>query len=116
MNLINMTESRQKSGKPFMSITKAGVIRFSCELTKRLGLKAGMQVAIFQDQDSPSDWYLKPDEPGLTLRVCTGGMLTNSSSVCKDILNSIGHQKGARMLVSTTPVDGFFAIITHSAN
>ena len=117
MNLKNITEKRQRQGKPTISITKAGVIIFSAELSRQLELEEGMQVAIFQDMDAPLNWYLKLNEPGITVRSNKNKtmLMANNAAVCKGLLEVVSREKRSNMLVATSPVEGYYAIITRSA-
>ena len=115
MNLVKIESEKIKNGECFIRVNKTGVFAISTELRRRLNLNTNDQVAIYQDQDEPKDWYLKIEE-GL---ICRKGnnpytsIIFNSASIAKKIFESIGFEgKSLVIPVSHEPIAGYYAFIT----
>jgi hypothetical protein len=118
MKLVKIESKNERPKKPFISVSPKGTISLSKLLATAMKLKHGDNVAFYMDEEKPMDWYLKPNDNGIILRNVgqkSGGLMLNSSSISKQILQTIKKER-ATMLVSTEPTkDGFYAIITKSA-
>lgn len=110
-------------------LPRAGsVCKLSAAAVVALGLRPGDKVAVHQDVDNPSDWYVepKPAEKGLPLRViglktnaCT--LLFNSKNVAQSMRKALGFYSGGAMRVplglEPQTHDGrtLYPLITHAA-
>lgn len=80
--------------------TKAGLFGFNENGCKLLGVKSGDQVVVFQDQDSPTDWYIeKVEKGGFIVRASktksNTGLWFNSVRLGKQIFASVGFEDAA---------------------
>jgi hypothetical protein len=108
------------NGKPTISFTKSGAIRFSKASAEMLDLEPGMFVKFYQDEDSPLDWFVKVEKEGLPIRKATQSekypaFAANCASISNMLLNQVGFTKFTRALVSVNGEDGYHLIILKSA-
>lgn len=60
--------------------TKTGVIRLSAGFSYEVDIKAGDEVVLAQDEENPSNWYLKLQKGGFKLRKSSSSV--KNPSVC----------------------------------
>ena len=81
-----------------------------------MGLKNGMGVSFYQDEDRQIDWYMTIDKEGIPIKSSNGTTICSSASVTNKILKSIGLYRKVHVLVSIEPIEGgYYPLITKSA-
>ena len=112
-------------GQPSVNIREGGPISFNKTISESIGLKDGDKIVFLQDEIRPMDWYISKTEndDGFVLRgkiKTSSSLITNSATVARAILKSVGSIKKAtfRMSEKPTEVDGkkYFAILTKVPN
>lgn len=119
MKLINKTQVHKQGGAT-ISISRSGLITLSIVAAEIMGIKPGDEICLFQDAESPTDWYVRKEDNGLKLRQSNElkPLQTNSKMLTGDIIDSLpGCATDVRrtysMMVSNSPIeDGYHAIIT----
>lgn len=94
---------------------KSGLILFSSGLMRSLALGVGHRVALLQDKDIPTDWYIGLKPEGFKIRNVGGKQNAYGFSckkACRDLLSSLGKNSKHVFQVSLAPVDGLYSIIT----
>lgn len=85
-----------RSVEPTISFSDSGVIRISKSATDALNIKAGDRLSLFQDEDSPTDWYLSKDKDGFPTRPGStkdsGSVQFNSANTRNDFYQSLFDQ------------------------
>ena len=105
-----------KNGKSSINISKGGPMSFSKAIVRAIGLKNGVFVSFYQDEDNKMDWYVTIEKEGLPIRVSNGSTVCSSASIAHEILKSIGLKRKASLLVSIEPIEGgYYPLITKSA-
>lgn len=102
-------------GMVTVSFNNHGGIFFNGQAKTALGLKPGDKIVFLQDEENPSDWYLKvDDEKGAELRENTTGhgLACNFVVVAHEIITSTGNTGGAKFQLSTDKENDMHAIIT----
>ena len=108
---------------PMISVSKNGVMRINQPAVIQFSASEGQKLNIYQDEDSPKDWYIKFEDDGLILRKKESqgkGLLFQSSSIARDMIKSLGFETRfsaqiAKNKMIAPNVEGFYAIITSSA-
>lgn len=119
-----------RTGECCIRFNKAGACTISQAAVIELGLQSGDKIAIFQDQDTPEDWYMMVgDAGGFPLRD-TGkdskALAFNSAIMAKTIMDAFGmvDNKSVSFKLATEPTHvetqawggvKLYAIITASA-
>src|SRR5690606_19802427 len=88
---------------------KNGAIIVNKTAVELLKVKAGDKVEISQDEEEPKNWYISAtnEESGFVLRERKDDSLTfNSSSVCKDIMQSFDLEGGVSFRVASETEPG----------
>ena len=96
-----------------------GRILLSKGLTDLMGLKAGDNITIFQDEEEPTDWYLAKTKKGGFPVSGRGGKHSyylNSSEMVRKIFGSLNYRElSGSMFVGAEPVEAnIFPMITSS--
>jgi len=95
--------------KPSISLYKNGEFRISQSLADIMGAKTGSRIQVFQDEEEPTDWYIKFNtEDGYLLRNKSGkgaGYAFCSKPLVEAIKNSVKIRDGAKFImpVSSEP-------------
>lgn len=85
-------------GVPYAHLNgKNGVIAFSRNASEMIGLTDKCGISIFQDENSPRDWFVALDnEPqAFKVRKTVGGFCFNNSGIARRILECIGVPSSA---------------------
>ena len=119
MKLKEFIPTQNKKASISLSKSK-GVVRISSLLAELAGAKEGTHVQVFQDEEEPSDWYLKFNAPqGHLLRKKSsrgGGYIFNCKSLIDAIKFSVDNKQGKRWCIPVAtepdPEYGVYAILT----
>lgn len=113
-----------KAGQPRVSFyPKNGNIVLNRALSEKLTLSSGgIAVEFAQDENEPTDWFLRVNPDGLVLKEklskgqSTGYFNCSSTKIVKDLLSSIDKDTTISCVVGSTPAeDGWYPIFTSSA-
>ncbi len=75
---------------------KAGLISFSKQSGILMGLKKGMKILFYQDEENPMNWYIRITSAGFPLRTSDEKAFDfNNSSISHKILDSCPLPEGA---------------------
>jgi hypothetical protein len=110
---------------PKISVSENGVLFLNKPAMDLIG---NDRIRIVQDEDKPKDWYLTPDNDGISFRKkmkypkekgIVQGYITNSMLVFKAMKSALGLVKvTSKMNIATAPItiDGqdYYAILTGS--
>ena len=96
-NAPHVTPEKKTAAKAFMVFRSSGIIQLNLALTKLLKIQDGARIALHQDAQYPSDWYIsltdKPEGFKVTMLKSKGctiqsnqlvGLVAASVSVNKD--------------------------------
>jgi bifunctional DNA-binding transcriptional regulator/antitoxin component of YhaV-PrlF toxin-antitoxin module len=75
-----------------VTVKADGQIVINNEAATKIGLKAGDTIAIFQDSETPTNWYLVKDKDGFKLRASgktSPTLVTANPTVVKNLLASL---------------------------
>jgi hypothetical protein len=92
MKLITFDASSCKAsriGESTIRLHKSGLTTFTKTAVEKLNLEVGQQVAIVQDEENPTDWYLVLDaENGFALReYANGALMFCNAFIAKTIID-----------------------------
>lgn len=95
-----------RKGIPIIRFGSKGAIWLSRVLVEKIKLSAGDTIAIVQDEDEPTDWYITKDKDGFMLRKTSIRWLTfNNAVLSKNVLEALGYEDSyASFRVVTEPV------------
>jgi hypothetical protein len=109
--------SGRMPGQPQIRINHAGMIMLNKRFVEKANLKPGDKVNIYQDEDKPTDWYLKStdEDQGVQMRDYKGGLVFNASVIARRIMESVNiTEKSVVFKMGTEPENGYYAIITRA--
>jgi len=131
---FNAANSRTSPvGVPYVHLNgKNGVIAFSRKASEMIGLTDKCGISVFQDEDSPRDWFvaLDSDAQAFKVRKTVSGFCFNNSGIARRILDCIGVPPSAatnppgrdtskmaasvQIVVNPTQIDGvnYFLLLT----
>ncbi|MGC3945387.1 MAG: hypothetical protein QM762_12875 [Chryseolinea sp.] len=126
-NGANTVADRVEYMGPFVAIAwRNGLFSFSRQATRQFNLLEA-RVTIEQDEERPTDWYLRTVTPntggGLTVRGyknrpkedhLPARALMQSTVLARKLLKSLGITSGtAKFMITNTPIEpGLYAILT----
>lgn len=87
----------KKKAALFLIFRRSGVIQLNSGATKLLGIQPGARIALHQDAQYPSDWYisLSSDPSGFQVSMLdTRGCVIKSDQLVEAIRRAIGIGKG----------------------
>ena len=97
-NAPHVKPERKAVAKAYVIFRKSGIIQLNLALTKLMNIQEGARIALHQDAQYPSDWYIsltdKPDGFKVTMLKTKGctiqsnqlvGLVESSTSVNKDL-------------------------------
>ena len=97
-NAPHIKPERKAVAKAYVIFRKSGIIQLNLALTKLMNIQEGARIALHQDAQYPSDWYIsltdKPDGFKVTMLKTKGctiqsnqlvGLVESSTSVNKDL-------------------------------
>ncbi len=94
-NSLNASHVGKKlafGGRPFISVTHGGAFYLCGRLCQMLRIKKGDQIVFLQDEQYPSDWYIKtckkPSESGFELKTCRHALGFRSNTLADIIAKS----------------------------
>lgn len=115
------TIGKQKKGEMFVRMTLGGLISFSTQAGKLIGLEKEGRIEFCRDEDRPHDWYLHIAKSGKGFKVWqtreSGMFNINSVGMVREIFSDIDMlESKALFLISNYPVElngeKFWRIIT----
>ena len=122
MKLTKVVPIRTTKIIPSISVTPKGKMKINQAAAVALDIKPGDTINYYQDENSPTDWYIKKETGGRVTARSAGreskSVICNSVDISNRILRSIKGfgRKSVNMRISTTPIEGnYYAIITSSA-
>lgn len=108
-----------RRGEATIRFNKKGPNSISTEACKNLGLKDGDCIAIHQDDENPSDWYISADSNGFKLRLQSAqskGLYFNSAAIANTILDALGVEEISKVFkmgeIVTVKKVNYYTIIT----
>lgn len=109
-------QNRSIFGTPGIRVTKSGTMVFNQAVVECMGLKVGDKIAFAQDQESPSDFYMRKTEgDGAKLRENKKTLFCNMAAFAKNFLRVMGKDTSVSVQVGSKPAaDNWYAIITRS--
>jgi hypothetical protein len=120
-NIFNEKNCRVVTREPSVRITKGGVMMINTSAMKKMEFVAGNRISLCQDKQHLKDWYICRDADGIEIKSKSGTTKSfgiQSSSLCNEILLSLGLEKGTcnsfKLAAAATEVNGksFWALIT----
>lgn len=118
MELIEFKENSRRSNLyPSLSVGKKGAMRINREAVKKLGLKAGDEIAFYQDKKEPIDWYMRFGQDGVKMRDTNkgeGSLIFNFSAVAVKMLATVNKDKAQFRIATEPTTGGYYAILTRS--
>lgn len=113
--------SSKRENKSYIKFNANGVIYISKAAAEKIGISAGNQLYIAQDEDSPNDWYLVVGKDGFMVRTNKGGVMEFSSvHICRSIISAFDiKSKSVSFDLATEKADNdqfeMYAILTDTA-
>lgn len=119
LKIYDTTNSKVRSGgKATIHISPKGAISLSGGAVKRMDLKILSRIEIAQDQNRPTDWYIRSssERHAFPLRQNKGSKsrIFNNSYLAKKILESVGLNESFSFPIGGMQ-DGWYVIITAAA-
>jgi hypothetical protein len=106
-----------RHGEATVRLSDKGVVALSKRTCEIMNLKAGDGIALHQDEDELSDWYLEKTKDGYTTRTSGGnltGLMFNASSIVG--LFDLNGKTSIRFKIAQEPTivetQTLFAILT----
>lgn len=106
--------------KPTIAFYSRGTISVSGPLADALNLESSRNgLLIAQDEESPLDWYIKPDNTGVIFkgtkkREGDKSLQAYSKKICNDILEILEVDKATMRVATVANEEGWYPILTAS--
>ena len=117
-NKDNAASTSRTSAVTFRFYAK-GVLGLSKGLRQQLNLTPGDGIEVAQDEDEPTDWYIKKSKDGIVTRLAAksdpdGALLCNTAKVSHALEDSLQVEKGVMLVGKEPNEDGWYPIFTSS--
>lgn len=96
-NAPHVGTPRKNRARLFVVFRRSGLVQLNSGATKLLGIQSGARIALHQDAQYPSDWYisLSSDPSGFQVSMLgTRGCVIKSDQLVEAIRRAIGIGKG----------------------
>jgi hypothetical protein len=84
-----------------------GRIYFNAPSVELLNLKEGQSIALFQDEDNPTDWYftISKAQGSLKLKNIGNALVTFNSGIARCVLNSVSLHDSTNFFIEPERVE-----------